>query len=103
ALKVQSDNPAFWSRLGKLYASILFKNDSERKPADLERVNAIFKKAAEHAQDDPAVLKDVADYYAKSQQIDEAIPLYLRVLELQPDDAGAQKNLATGFILTNQR
>ena len=46
ALKVQSDDPAFWSRLGKLYASILFKSDSERKPADLERVNAIFKKAA---------------------------------------------------------
>jgi len=103
ALKVQSDDPAFWARLGKLYASVLFKNDSERKPADMARVNAIFKKAAEHAQDDPAVLKDVADYYAASQQLDEAIPLYLRVLELQPDDASAREKLATGFVLTNQR
>src|SRR5256886_1878357 len=103
ALKVQSDDPAFWARLGKLYASVLFKNDSERKPADMARINAIFKKAAEHAQDDPAVLKDVADYYAASQQLDEAIPLYLRVLELQPDDASAREKLATGFVLTNQR
>lgn len=102
ALKVQSDDPAFWARLGKLYASILFKNDSDRKPADMARINAIFKKAAEHAQDDPAVLKDVADYYAASQRLDEAIPLYLRVLELQPDDAGAREKLATGFVLTNQ-
>lgn len=103
ALEVQSDDPAFWARLGKLYASILFKNDSERKPADMARINAIFKKAAEHAQDDPAVLKDVADYYAASQQLDAAIPLYLRVLELQPDDASAREKLATGFVLTNQR
>jgi tetratricopeptide (TPR) repeat protein len=45
----------------------------------------------------------VADYYASSQQLKEAIPLYLRVIELQPDDANAQQKLATGFILTNQR
>ena len=31
----------------------------------------------------------------------EAIPLYLRVLELQPDDANAREKLATGFILTS--
>lgn len=62
ALKVQSDDPVFWSRLGKLYASIIFKTGSEPKPGDIEHVNTIFKKAADHAGDDPAVLKDVADY-----------------------------------------
>jgi tetratricopeptide (TPR) repeat protein len=45
----------------------------------------------------------VADYYAASQQLKEAIPLYLRVLELQPDDANAREKLASSFILTNQR
>ena len=103
ALKVQSSDPAFWSQLGKLYASILFKTDSEPKPADVERVNAVFKKAAQNAGDDPAVLKDVADYFAATQQIKEAIPLYLRVLELEPDDTNAREKLATGFVLTNQR
>ena len=53
--------------------------------------------------DDSAVLKEVADYFAASQQIQEAIPLYLRVLELQPDDSNAREKLATGFVLTNQR
>src|SRR5207237_4480920 len=38
-----------------------------------------------------------------SEQLKEAIPLYLRVLELQPEDANAREKLATGFILTNQR
>jgi len=103
AAKVRSSDPAFWMRLGKLYMAILFKSDSQPKPDELKRTNEIFKKAAEHAGDDPAVLKEIADYYAASQQLKEAIPLYLRVLELQPDDANAREKLATGFILTNQR
>ena len=103
ATQVRSDDANFWMRLGKLYVAVLFKSDSQPKPDELKRTNEIFKKAAEHAGDDPAILKDVADYYAASQQLKEAIPLYLHVLELQPDDANAREKLATGFILTNQR
>jgi tetratricopeptide (TPR) repeat protein len=103
ATKIRTDDANFWMRLGKLYVAILFKSDSQPKPDELRRTNEIFKKAAEHAGDDPAILKDVADYYAASQQLKEAIPLYLHVLELQPDDSNAREKLATGFILTNQR
>ena len=103
ATKVPSSDASFWLRLGKLYVAVLFKSDSQPKPDELKRTNEIFSKAAEHAGDDPVILKDVADYYAASQQLEEAIPLYLRVLELQPDDANAREKLATGFILTNQR
>src|SRR3954452_13184766 len=103
ALKVHSDDPNFWIRLGKLYVAILFKADSQPKPEELKKTNEIFKKAAENSGDDPGILKDVADYYAASQQLKEAIPLYLRVLELQPEDANAREKLATGFVLTNQR
>jgi tetratricopeptide (TPR) repeat protein len=103
AATVRSDDPTFWTRLGKLYAAIVFKSDSTAKPEQLARVNEIFKKAAEHAGDDPAVLKDIADYYAASQQINQAIPVYLHLLELQPDDTSAREKLATGFVLTNQR
>ena len=103
AMSVQSRNPMFWTRLGKLYATILFKPDEEPNPDDLRRVNDVFKRAAETAADDAVALKEIADYYAASQQIQEAIPLYLRVLELEPEDASAREKLATGFILTNQR
>jgi tetratricopeptide (TPR) repeat protein len=103
ALKVQSRDPNFWIRLGKLYVAILFKSVSQPKPDELKKTNEIFKRAAENSRDDPGILKDVADYYAASQQLKEAIPLYLRVLELQPDDANAREKLATGFVLTNQR
>ena len=103
ATKVRSDDPGFWTRLGKLYVAIIFKPDLVPKPEEVARVNEIFKKAAEHAGDDPAILKDVADYYAASQQLKEAIPLYLRLLELQPNDTSARERLATSFVLTNQR
>jgi tetratricopeptide (TPR) repeat protein len=103
AIAVKNDDPTFWTRLGKLYASLVFKTDRAPKPDEIARLNDIFKKAADHAGDDANVLKDLADYYASTQQIKEAIPLYLRLLELEPDDANAREKLATGFVLTNQR
>ena len=103
ATEIKSDDPVFWARLGKLYASIVFKPDRPPKPEEVARVNDIFKKAADRGGDDAAALKDVADYYASTQQIKEAIPLYLRLLELEPDDVNAREKLATGFVLTNQR
>lgn len=103
AADVKSDDPSFWIRLGKLYASMVFKAEIEPQPEEIKRVNVFFRKAIENAGEDSAVLKEVADYFAASQQIQEAIPLYLKVLELQPDDSNAREKLATGFVLTNQR
>src|SRR6266480_2779335 len=103
AAEIRNDDPVFWSRLGKLYASIIFKPERSSKPDEIARVNDIFKKAADRAGDNPAVLKDVGDYYASTQQVKDAIPLYLRLLELEPDDTNAREKLATGFVLTNQR
>lgn len=103
AAALKTDDATFWTRLGKLYASIVFKTDRTPAPQEIARVNAIFRKAADHAGDDSAVLKDLADYYASTQQIKEAIPLYLRLLELEPEDTNAREKLATGFLVTNQR
>jgi tetratricopeptide (TPR) repeat protein len=103
AASVESADASFWIRLGKLYATIIFKSETEPKPEEIKRVNAFFEKAVARAGDDSAALKEVADYFAASQQIQEAIPLYLKVLELQPDDVNAREKLATGFVLTNQR
>ena len=103
AAEIKNDDPVFWVRLGKLYASIIFKPDRPSKPDEIARINEIFKKAANHATDNAAVLKDIGDYYAATQQVKEAIPIYLRLLELEPDDTNAREKLATGFVLTNQR
>jgi tetratricopeptide (TPR) repeat protein len=103
AAEVETNDPSFWTQLGKLYLALLTQSDKNPKPADQEKVNSVFRKAIQLAPSDASVLKDAADYFAASQQIQEAIPLYLRVLELQPNDANAREKLATGFMLTNQR
>jgi tetratricopeptide (TPR) repeat protein len=102
ALNVQSKDPAYWLQLGKLFGSLIFKSDTTPTPEELARVNSIFTKAAELGADDATVLKEVADYFASSRQIKEALPFYLKVLERAPDDATARERLATGFVLTNQ-
>ncbi len=103
ARAVSTEDAGFWTRLGRLYASIILQPDVKPTSEQLAGVNDIFQRAAQKSGDDPALLKEVADYYASTQQITEAIPLYLRILELQPDDANVREKLATGFVLTNQR
>jgi tetratricopeptide (TPR) repeat protein len=103
ANKTQTEDPVFWTKLGRLYSSIILKPDATPSADQLALLNSVFNKAAAHGQDNAAVLKEVGDYFAATQQIKEALPLYLRVLELQPDDAGVREKLATGFVLTNQR
>jgi len=103
AARIDTNNPAFWTRLGKLYLALIVQPDKNPKPEELQKVNTVFRKALQLAPSDASVLKDAADYFAASQQVQEAIPLYLRVLELQPNDSSAREKLATGFILTNQR
>lgn len=103
AAEVKNNDPSFWVRLGKLYAAVVFKGEGQPKPEEVNHVNSLFRKAAEHAGDDAGILKDVADYFAASQQIQEAIPFYLKVLELQPNDSNAREKLASGFLITNQR
>ena len=103
AVGVATNDPSFWTQLGKLYLALLAQPDKNLPPGDLQKVNAVFRKALQLAPGDASILKDAADYFAASQQVQEAIPLYLRVLELQPNDSGAREKLATGFMLTNQR
>ncbi len=103
AAKVETNDPSFWTQLGKLYLALLAQGEANPKPEELQKVNGVFRHAIQLAPGDASVLKDAADYFAASQQVQEAIPLYLRVLELQPNDANAREKLATGFMLTNQR
>ena len=103
AAKIPAASPSFWIRLGRLYSSIFLKPDAHPSPEQTARLNEIYKTAAMKGQDDTAVLKEAGDYFASTEQIKDALPLYLRVLELKPDDANVREKLATAFVLTNQR
>ena len=80
-------------------ARLFLKPDAKPNPEQTARLNDVFEKAAAKGQDNAAVLKEVGDYFASTQQIKEALPFYLRVLELQPDDAQCPRKTGDGLCL----
>jgi tetratricopeptide (TPR) repeat protein len=108
ASKLQNTDPQFWLKLCELHIQTLVKDDGSTAPDDLKKLNALFKKTLSLAKDDPLVIAKVADYYALTRQVKDAIPLYLRALSLKPDTndpaiLNVREKLATSFLATGQR
>ena len=100
--------PKYWLQLGELQQHLWLKEDGAAEPAQLEKMNATFRKAAEVGKGDAQILTKVADYFVLSKQVKEAIPFYLAILALKPDDNDTPLNnvrdkLARSFLVTDQR
>jgi tetratricopeptide (TPR) repeat protein len=108
AAKVNSTDPKFWIQLGDLYTRIFLKEDGTAEPANLEKMTAVYRKAAELGRGDPAILAKVGDYFALSQQVKDAIPLYEAALGGgRPSDGqlsiNVREKLARAFLINEQR
>lgn len=108
AAKLQNDDPQFWLKLSELHVRTMVRGDGTCAPADLKKMNALFQKTLSFAKDDSAVIAKVADFYVLTKQVKEAIPLYLKVLNLRRDQedpllAGVREKLANSFLATGQR
>ena len=108
AAKSAGTVPKYWLQLGELQQHLWLKEDGSAEPAQLEKMNATFRKAAEVGKGDAQILTKVADYFVLSKQVKEAIPYYLAILALKPDDNDAPLNnvrdkLARSFLVTDQR
>ena len=100
AVKDNNRDPHFWLQLVDIYsAALLNQDDPGANKADVEKVNALYKKAMEiesanrqsgaaNSDMQAEVLLRVADYYGSSHQYKEAIPLYeqaIQLLQASPD------------------
>ena len=108
AAKSAGTVPKYWMQLGELQQHLWLKEDGAAEPAQLDKMNATFRKAAEVGKGDAQILTKVADYFVLSKQVKEAIPFYLAILALKPDDNDAPLNnvrdkLARSFLVTDQR
>ncbi len=108
ATKTESNDPKYWAKLGELLQRLFLKEDGTAEPAQLQRMNATFRKAAQMGPDDPQVLTKAADYFVLSKQVKDAIPYYLTVLSLKQDAGDPPLNnvrdkLARSFLVTGQR
>ena len=107
ASKSESTDPKFWSDLGELYARLYLKDDGSSEPAQLQKMNAIYRKAADLGKDEAQTLAKVGDYFVLSKQVKEAIPFYLAALNLGQDPTdppldNVREKLARSYIVTGQ-
>ena len=82
AAKLTSTDPQYWLQLGGFYLKSL--GDGPIAPDDLKKISAVYRQALASGGDDPVTLASVAEFYARTQQEKEAIPLYLKALKFSP-------------------
>ncbi len=102
AAKADSKDPDFWLQLGKLYIQTFIADDPTKGGEELKKTSAIFQKAAAVGNDSAETLNKVANFYALTKQYKEAIPLFERVIEIDPSQVGARENLAHCHLATDQ-
>jgi tetratricopeptide (TPR) repeat protein len=108
AAKAERPEPKYWIQLGNLYRRLYLKEDGSAEPAQLQKMNVVYRKAAEFGPKDVATLTEVGDYFVLSKQVKDAIPYYLTVLSLPPGPNDPPLNnvrdkLARSFLVTGQR
>lgn len=109
ALKLENKDVQFWLQLGEFYTRLLLKDDGSTAPEEIAKLNAVYQKALPLAAENAEALTKVADFYARSGQVKEAIPLYLKVIGLKsasrPDAtlASVRDKLAKSFRAAGQR
>ena len=108
AAKASYPDPKYWVQLGDLFSRLYLKEEGSSEPAQLEKMNAVYRKAAELGPEDVTILTKAGDYFVLSKQVKEAIPFYLKVLNLKPSPTDAPLNnvrdkLARSLIITGQR
>ncbi len=108
AVKSGSTDAKFWMQTGDLYTRLFLKEDGSSQPDQREKMDAVFRRTAELAGDDMAIVARVGDYFILSQQVKEAIPYYLKVVAVPQTDKDPQlgntrDKLARAFIVTQRR
>ncbi|HKM59210.1 MAG TPA: tetratricopeptide repeat protein [Chthoniobacterales bacterium] len=103
AQKLQSNDPNFWLNLAELTIQLYTDGDLPFPAQRVPAVDQLLKKAAGYAENDGNVYAKIGDDYVLIDQVANAIPFYLRTLELNKDNADVRLKLAQSFLKTGQR
>ncbi len=100
--KADSNDPDFWLQLGKLYIQTFMTDDPTRAGDELKRTSAIFQKAAAVGGGNAEAVNKAANFFLLTKQYDQAVPLFERVVELDPSQNSARENLARCHLAVDQ-
>lgn len=102
AARSKSEDPRFWLALAEVVNRDTFRNGGQLSEGDLQRLAALLGKAELYGGEDPAVISRSADLFALARQIEKALPLYRRVVELKPGYPKAREKLAACYVETGR-
>ena len=102
AAKAETKDPMFWLRLGALYADAFLADDPSHNADDLKKTTAIFQKALSYGNNEIEIIGKIADFFVATQQLAEALPLYKRVIDIDPAQNAARENLARCYLGLNE-
>ncbi len=102
AAKADTKEPMFWLRLGALYAEVYLADDPSGNTEDLKKTTPIFQKALSYGNNEVEIIGKIADFFVATKQLAEAIPLYKRVIDIDPAQNTARENLARCYLGLNQ-
>jgi tetratricopeptide (TPR) repeat protein len=103
AQKLASNDPNFWLNLAELTIQLYTDGDLPFPAQRVPAVDQLLMKAAGYAENDGNVYAKIGDDYVLIDQVADAIPFYLRTLELNKDNADVRLKLAQSFLKTGQR
>ncbi len=103
AAKVDTRDATFWAQLGGLYADFYLKGDGAKQPENLKKTTAIFQKALGLGANNLEVLNQTGKFFVDTQQYAEAVPVYVKIIQLEPDQSANRETLARCYLNSNQR
>jgi tetratricopeptide (TPR) repeat protein len=84
AASAASADASFWLNVAGLHAQALLKDDgTATSPEALQKMNALFRKAAELGPADAVLQAKVGNYFVDSRQTKDSIPFYEAALKLR--------------------
>jgi tetratricopeptide (TPR) repeat protein len=107
AMKQENSSAYYWFQLGEFLAGHLMKETGASLSDDLKKLNTIFAKSLSYADDDAGLITRIADYYLLVKQPKDAIPLYLKVIDLKKKSGESatvvvRDNLARSLLANGQ-
>ncbi len=99
-LAAGSDDPAFWLTMAPVAREAFPLDDPDTREAHTAIVTGCVEKALATGGDQPAVLEEAADFYARLPAHEKAVECYRRLIDVQPGNLNARRKLGQCLRLT---
>ncbi len=102
AAKSKSPDPKFWLALAEAVSREPLRSGATLGEPELQRLSALLGKAESLGAENPEVLSKAGDLYSLARQVEKALPLYKKLVEVKPSFPLAREKLAACYVETGR-